>query len=227
MRIGLFIGEYENNFRIVKFLYEFFLENCFIHSFFNADEIYEIPQKLDVLFLDTNAVSEDDFSKIENVTSCPVVLLDNRLKTRSNNHFTIPLLFNSFNYIKVLTEITEKFQDIEKLIHFKDKNEKILIPLSSIIYIYACDKKINLYLSNGTAFKASEGLKSIYERLADKRFLYVHSEYIVNMEHVKIMREDSFSMTDNAVVPLRNYKRKDIVNEFYKYKLALHKKITL
>ena len=224
MRIGLFIGDSEKNLRIIKFLSEYFKGNCFVYSFLTAAEIYDVKGMLDVLFLDTAFVSKAEFSKIEDAVSFPLILLYDKEKPRNDSHISIPLLFNNLNYSRAISEAVNKSEGVEKLVCFTKKTEKNFIYLNKIIYIYGVEKELLVYLSNGTVFKASERLKNFYTRVADERFLIIHNDYMINMDFVKTMKDETVLMIGETELPIKAYNRKDIINNFYKYKVKKHKR---
>jgi len=73
VKIGLYIEDYERSLKIISFLNEFFCENCLIYSYFSLNEIYEVPESLDALFLDTTLVLDDAFTKIKNAVSGQII----------------------------------------------------------------------------------------------------------------------------------------------------------
>ena len=102
--------------------------------------------------------------------------------------------------------------------------------MNNIIYIQDMqeeEKWISVYLANGTTYKAKELFKKLYGRLKDERFLLLHNEYIINMDYVKAIKTDTVVMTNNSSIPMRSYNRKDLINEFYKYKIDHHKRSVL
>ena len=227
MVIGLYISDYDRLLNITKFLNEYFSQNCFIYNFISSSEIYEIPQKLDVLFLDITELSENEINKIDNEAEYSIIFLYGKtvykpvLNDDSRIRLSIPLLFSKLNYKKALETVSQKSKNTEKLIHFKTKgkNECIYIPLDNILYIHGTQKSVLIYLYDAGIFEANEQIKELFKRLSDSRFLFVHNEYIINMEHVRTEKGSEFLMENNFSVPIRNYGRKEIVNNFFKYKM--------
>ena len=223
MRVGLYIGNFERSARILEFLEEYFSGNCFVYSYLTAGEIYSVPHELDVLFLDTNHITSEEFIKIEETVKHPIILLDNKVKSTKNN-ISISLLFNNLNYTRAIKKVIDEARSIEKLIHFKKRAEKLLIPLNNIIYIKGDDRESELYLSTGKEFKTNERLKHLHTRIKDERFLLLHSDYAVNMDFVKVIKADTAVMTNGISIPVKNYNKKSIIDEFYKYKITKHNK---
>jgi len=195
VRIGIYTGDYLRNSRIISFLDEYFLGNCFIYSFLTVSEIYESPTELDLLFLNTNEITHKDLSSIENAIDYPIILLDNKVNTQKNN-LTIPLLFNRLNYTKALETVIKNADNIEKLVHFKQEGERVLIPLDNIRYIHSIKRETALYLKSLKTFKENERLGNLCSRIKDDRFLIIHNEYAVNMDYVKVLKGDNALLLD-------------------------------
>lgn len=194
-----------------------------IHAFFTGAELLENinnGQKFDLFLLD---ILMPDLSGIE---------LARKLRAHDEN---VPLIFltstseyalDAFNvqashYILKPTKADNLFRVLDKIVFTQNKlqdnfflistaNSKLKIPFSSIVCVESMYHKMLFCLADGSKlFSKSIRIpfpEAIAPLIADKRFLYAHKSYVLNMEQVKELTGNSFVMKDNTVVPVPRYK---------------------
>ena len=55
-----------------------------------------------------------------------------------------------------------------------------------------------------------ESLESIYDRIKNYGFLFIHKSYMVNYRYVQVIKYDSVIMSDNAEFSISQSRRKQI-----------------
>ena len=55
-----------------------------------------------------------------------------------------------------------------------------------------------------------ESLESIYDRIKNYGFLFIHKSYMVNYRYIQVIKYDSVIMSDNAEFSISQSRRKQI-----------------
>lgn len=107
-------------------------------------------------------------------------------------------------YLKIAGLYNDTFtvksgRDTQKI---KIKDIKYLTVVNRIVYIILRDnKQIEYYSTLNKEYK---------EQLAAFNFLFVHKQYIVNPQYVRIYEYDKVILNDGTVIPIGSSRRKDI-----------------
>ena len=88
--------------------------------------------------------------------------------------------------------------------------------LSDILYAESFSHVVELHLRSGEAASCSETLSELEKVLSDPRFLRCHQSYLVNLEHVKDVRED-FLMDSGAHIPIPVRRRREMADAYYRF----------
>ena len=63
------------------------------------------------------------------------------------------------------------------------------------------------------------GFSNYTALLQDQRFLRTHRSYIVNMDYINKVKEESFQLDDGCEIPMRRRDRGELKKSFYSYML--------
>jgi len=97
-------------------------------------------------------------------------------------------------------------QEKERYFTLSMPESTVKIPHSSIICVEFADRKLNVYLNNGSV-KVSKCLRTSFSNaiaplLQDGRFFHVHQSFIVNIDHVLELKSNSFIAVNDIEVPI-------------------------
>ncbi len=111
--------------------------------------------------------------------------------------------------LEKIHHIMDKFlkQSEEYVVRDTRGNEKIKVPLQNIEYFESKNTTITLHLVNGQQIRTYGKLGNIEKELQNKNFLRCHQSYLINIAHVRGMKEASFIMDsgETAYIRKRDY----------------------
>lgn len=94
--------------------------------------------------------------------------------------------------------------------------ERRYFNLGDILYAESFSHVVQLHLVSGEVVACSENLMELEKALADPRFLRCHQSYLVNLEHVKDVRED-FLMDTGVHIPIPVRRRREMADIYYRF----------
>lgn len=77
------------------------------------------------------------------------------------------------------------------------------------MYFVRDNRKVSMYTTEGVE-TFYESLESIYDRIKNYGFLFIHKSYMVNYRYVQVIKYDSVIMSDNAEFSISQSRRKQI-----------------
>lgn len=198
--------------------------NCYIndiHRFTSAEAFLEVfsPGKFPLVFLDIylNGMSGIDAArKIREIDpNCTLVFI-----TSSSEHALEAFSVKATTYINkpLKKESVEEALDMCGKVLNKNARiirvpagygETLVIPLTAIRYVEVSGKKAQFYIGRET-ISARMPLDKIEEMLDGDPFLRCHRSFIVNMNYVDAVRDDSFLMKNGSLVPIGRNNRVQI-----------------
>lgn len=120
---------------------------------------------------------------------------------------------NTFNYIfpKICKETPEVVLNVE--------GAEILVPFRNIFYADIDYRhRLCVYLADGKKFVTTNNYSDIQSvLLADERFLECYHRIIINMDYVKSMEENDFTLMDGTSIPISQRKKKAVKRAFMQY----------
>lgn len=139
------------------------------------------------------------------------------------------LVYGSFKYHpfgfirkRYFEEEIEETADrvIEEMAHkdstftYKTSNGTYRVNISDVIYFESESNYIVIHLSEKyeNTYKFRETMSKLEAGLCEKGFIRVHKGYLVNQQHISILRKDEIVMSDNTIIPISRV-NKDIVKE--------------
>lgn len=181
-------------------------------------------QAIDLIFLDIEMPDMNGLELLDQLTCAPLVVI-----TTSNKEYA----FEAFEYevasfLKKPISIRKFQRTVEKVHHlYNQRNKVALSSMASELYVRADGKLIRvpyddvLYFENvGDYIKVittkglhiiNGALKSLAEKLSHPRFLKVHRSYIVNLDKI-IDIEDNSLLIGKKVIPISRAHKSLVIN---------------
>lgn len=106
---------------------------------------------------------------------------------------------------------------IEEMAHrdfiftYKTSSGTYRVNISDIIYFESESNYIVIHLSEDT-HKFRETMSNLEAGLCEKGFIRVHKGYLINQQHINVLRKDEIVMSDNTIIPISRA-NKDIVKQ--------------
>ena len=92
---------------------------------------------------------------------------------------------------------------------YKKGSETFKLPIEDIIYFESVDRKIKI-VTTRYADTFYGKINQIFENVAKYRFIKIHRSYIVNYKHIAIFKYDEVVMSNEAILPISQGKRKKV-----------------
>lgn len=178
---------------------------------------------LDVVMPDMNGMelaaeirSKDSVAKIIFLTSSP----EFAVKSYS---------VGAFNYLLKPVQKNELFSVLEKACHdicynlkeyilVKTQNELSKVYFNTLIYVEVIGRVIYFYKKDGNVVVCYTSISQVEEKLlTDKRFIKPHRSYIINMDYVKTLAKDGFTLISNQLIPVSRNAYKDVKQAFFEH----------
>ena len=109
--------------------------------------------------------------------------------------------FEALDYALSLTKL-----ETEKIYPVKTKNGLVAIPYSKIEYIENYSRVLNIFQTDGESVKSIFIRKSFDEEIReiaqDKRFMQVHKSFLINMNYVNKLTQNTILMESGKSIPI-------------------------
>lgn len=190
-------------------------------SFEDAVEALDFMNKeeIDLIFLDIELPSMSGLQFLDAVPYMPEIIVTSGNKDYAFDAFEFdvadflvkPIRLNRFNKSiekanNRLTQISKAAQaSAKREIYLKSDRKMIRIPYDEICYLESVGDYVKV-VTNSESYMIHSTLSSLDERLFHPRFIKVHRKYIVNMDKINDI-EDNSIMLSGKVVPLSRAQR--------------------
>lgn len=191
----------------------------------NAGEQYDL-YLLDIIMPETNGIALAQQIRLRD-TNASVVFL-----TQSKNHALDAYGVSAIQYIlkpisrDALFPILDKIiasckKEEDKFISVSAPNRTVPVIYSSIVVVEHMGRVIRFHLDTGELIESKTIRKSfgvaIAEILEDRRFLWVHQSYIINMSQVRELRSRLFVMKNGMEISIPRPKYVGMKKAYLKY----------
>lgn len=185
-----------------------------LYCFTNGDDLINSQRNtcMDLIILDIimpllNGIDTARELRNDN-QSIPVIFL-----TSSRDFAVDSYEVNAFNYIMKPIDESRFFTIMDAFLNLFEKNMETFtaqtsigfckIQLQKVEYLEAQNKKVIVYLSNGTNIEIKE-LFSKCENIftVEKGFFKCHRSYIVNLKRIEQFSKTEIKTTNNAMIPI-------------------------
>lgn len=102
---------------------------------------------------------------------------------------------------------------MEDIFRYKKGYSSHKVEIFKIMYFVRNNRKVSMFTADGEEI-FYESLESVYERVKNYGFLFIHKSYIVNYRFIQMIQYDHVIMTDNKEFSISQSRRK-IIREMY------------
>lgn len=196
-----------------------------VSCFCNGLDFLHEEGSWDILFLDIrmpvmNGVEVakvlrrmDDLTSIIFVTSMPQFAIDG-YSVRAMNYLLKPVAYETFSSaMRDAIRYQGKHKDVYCAVQTKDG--LIKIRLSDLYYVEVRGHHA-FYHTVSQVLQSTSTLKEIESKLQNQSFARCHASFLVNLEHVTRVNENTL-MVHNEELPISRGKRKEFMNCFTNY----------
>lgn len=133
-------------------------------------------------------------------------------KVRAYRYLVKPVKYKDIkeNIINCIKEVEIK----NKYILIKKQGHQIKLDINEITYIEVQKETITIHTLNGV-YKINGTMNNIEKEIDCSRFFRCHKSFLVNLEHVKIIKQYVAILENNEEVPVSRYRFKEIKDKFF------------
>lgn len=203
---------------VFQILKEYFSEsksysNSLIKVFETGRDMLESEMRFDVIFLDI------DMSEMNGIETAKILRewdVDSKIiyLTNYSNYGNYAYQVHAFDYLckpvnkKVIFDVLNEAirysenRNTSCKCFFKTHEGNISIEIDEIYYFEYCVRRIEIVCSMGKYTSTTYSLGQLYEKLYKYNFEMPHKSFIVNMPHIKRIKNFDVFMDNGDIVPL-------------------------
>jgi DNA-binding LytR/AlgR family response regulator len=185
-----------------------------------------IKQKYDIIFLDINMRKMDGIEtarEIRKLDDKAIIIFITSFTRFMSMAFTV----KAFQFlVKPLNQENFNIEFERAIAQYNINYYKYVlrwgqsidaIDLGDITYLEQYQRRLNIYLSDGSTRESNGRLNQEDIRLSMHGFVRVHQGYLVNLAYIKSIEEKTILLTTGERLPISVRKKKLLLNEFNKY----------
>lgn len=133
-------------------------------------------------------------------------------KVRAYRYLVKPVKYDDIkeNIINCIKELEIK----NKYIIIKKQGNQIKLNINEITYIEVQKETITIHTLN-EVYKISGTMSNIEKEIDCSRFFRCHKSFLVNLEHIKIIKQYVAILENNEEVPVSRYRFKETKDKFF------------
>ncbi len=191
-------------------------------SFSDAETAFNYLRynEIDILFLDVEMPGENGFGLLDKLLYMPKVILTtsktdyafDAFQYNVSDYLKKPFSFNRFQEsINKVTEANNKVTDEATKEDFFIKTEGKFIRLNyqDILYIESVGDYVK-YFTDSKFYLTHSTLKAVEEKMKTKYFMKVHRSYIVNLNKIKDIQDNSI-VINGKVIPISKSMKPEVM----------------
>jgi len=190
---------------------------------FEALKVLE-SKSIDLMFVDINMPDLNGLEFVKSLEQKPLLIFTTAYSEYALEGFKVdaidyllkPFYFSEFskavqkahNQFELRQNAKEVLDSNNDYLFIKSEYKLVRINLADILYIEGMKEYVRIHLAGQKPVMSLLSMKSLEEKLPEKRFMRVHRSYIVNLD--KIITVERFRIVfDNVHIPVsENYKEK-------------------
>lgn len=199
-----------------------------LYAYESGEEMYRELKNLhfDIVFLDIymqDMTGTELAKEIRDDNERSIIIFT----TSSREHAIEAYHFRAFQYLlKPLeeVEIQQVLKDSVRHLRLRKALEYVLptqdgvrkIHLDEIYYIESSIRKTIIHLKNET-FTCTYNINTLEEKLNARGFIRCHRSFIVNLNHIKLVKQGEVLLENDLVVYVSKYKQKEVKKRLVDY----------
>ena len=104
----------------------------------------------------------------------------------------------------------------ENVITVRDGNTVYRLAVSGIIYLEVRNHSVHIFM-DGSSLEVRGQMNQFEEQLRPYGFLRPHASYLVNMDYIQMIHQNSIDMKNAAQVPLSQHRKKEFMAAMSEY----------
>lgn len=181
----------------------------------SANELLQLTKHYDILFLDIRFGSKnigiDIAEKLRNEGNTSIIVIISALKSMSLDGYRaepfrfIVKPFSKEDIVKVLNGCFHKLSRTVSYLKIKSDFQTEIIRTNKILYIHSKNRKRQIICIEDVTINTWQSLNELMENLPEGKFAFSHKSYIVNLDMVDCVYNDTIVLKNQAVLPLSNH----------------------
>ena len=133
-------------------------------------------------------------------------------------YFMKPITNHAAEFAKTFEHIFPKLCTKNPELIINVDGAEVAVPYRNIFYVDIEDiHRLCVCLADKKFFTANTYVDIADILLQDERFLECYHRIIINMDYVKLMKEDDFILINDALIPISKRKKKDVKVKYLRY----------
>ncbi|MBR4153709.1 MAG: response regulator transcription factor [Selenomonadaceae bacterium] len=134
-------------------------------------------------------------------------------------YFLKPISNHEDDFVSTFNHIFHKICRKSPEIILNVNGTDVIVPFRNIFYVDIDYRhRLCVYLADGKKFVTNNNYTEIFDVLStDERFLECYHRIIINMDYVKSMEPDDFTLLDGTSIPISQRKKKGVKVAFMRY----------
>ena len=204
-----------------------------IQTFSSANELFKVFKPglfqlviLDIMMEEINGLQAAQIIRARGDEDVNIVFLTanddfvlNGYRVFAVGYFIKPISKHEDAFAETFNHIFNKIRQKTPEITLNVSGNDISVPFRNIFYIDLDYRhRLCVYLADGKKFITNNSYADVCEILsADDRFLECYHRIIINMDYVKSMESDDFTLLDGTSIPISQRKKKEVKVRFMRY----------
>jgi len=205
-----------------------YISHMTIDEFYSGESLLEHYKKgarYDLLFLDIHMKQIDGINtafKLKKIHKDLILIFLTGHSIYVKEAFTV----QAFQYLTKPVKQEEIIKEFKRAVeHYKlthtkykieDKRSTVYVEISSIIYMEVRNHNLTIYTDKGEYIVKGK-LKDEEQKLKKYDFVRCHQGYLVNMQWIEAVNEDSIRLKNGYNVPVSRRMRKTVIDVFSNY----------
>lgn len=220
--------------QIKNFIKDFCIKEDYditINSFENGEALVKYytagKASFDIIFLDIYMSGENGISIAKQIreydSDCKIIFT-----TTSTEHALQSFEVSPFNYLtKPISKAVfdTAFEKAMRTIN-KEKQKSLPVKIGStiqnvfykdILFIESAAKILNIHTAKNKKLTFSSKLDDIEQQINDIRFIRCHKSFLVNMDHISSVENNTFKLIESIQIPITQRNFASIKKKFYDF----------
>lgn len=181
----------------------------------SADELLQLPDSYDILFLDirfgNKNIGIDIAERLRLDGNSAIIVIISALKSmflegyRAEPFRFIVKPFSQKDIVNILNKCLKKLNHTVSYLQVTSDFQTEAIRTDKILYIFSQNRKRRIICVGQAVINTWKSLHDLMEDLPKGKFAFSHKSYIVNLDLVDSVHHETITLTDQTVLPLSSH----------------------